>query len=232
MNGTGFQFKGVIFIKDKKRKKRRLPYYIVTVWGILLIAFYIVAEPEFSVRELLNLRPEKPIAAAALFLLLYALKSAFVVFPLMVLEIAVGHIFSHRAALAVNFLGILIILTVPYRIGRFVGIDAIQRLVKKYPKFEAILGKQQENSFFLCFFLRIVGCLPGDVVTMYLGATRTPFYKNLAGGALGMLPSMILATLIGESIQNPQSPMFWVSVGLKIFLVGFSMLLYYLYRQK
>lgn len=222
----------MISIKDKKRKKHQLPYYIIIVLCILMIAFYFIEGREISVQELLALSPENSIATAVLFLLLYALKSISVVFPLVILEIAVGYLFSNGVALAVNFFGIVLVLTIPYWIGHFAGTDAVQKLVKKYPKFEAVLGKQQKNSLFLCFFLRIIGCLPGDVVSMYLGSTQTPFYKNLVGGVLGLSPCMILATLIGENIQNPQSPMFWISVGLKILLAGVSLLLYYLYRKR
>jgi hypothetical protein len=43
---------------------------------------------------------------------------------------------------------------------------------------------------------------------------------------------MILATFMGESIQDPQSPMFWLSAGLMILLAALSVLLYYLYRRR
>lgn len=165
-------------------------------------------------------------------LLLYALKSATVFFPLIILEITVGHLFTPWTALGINFVGILIILTIPYLIGRTAGIDTVQKLIKKHPRFGEIIGKQQDNALFLCFFLRIISCLPGDVVTMYLGATRIAFWKNLLAGAAGVLPGMILATLMGNSIQDPQSPAFWFSTILMVTLSALSFLLYYARRRK
>ena len=126
----------------------------------------------------------------------------------------------------------LIILTIPYLMGKAAGIKAIQKLVQKYPRFGEIIGKQQDNALFLCFFLRIISCLPGDVVTMYFGATRTPFWQNLIAGALGVLPGMVLATLMGSSIQDPESPAFWISAILMITLAVLSAILYYAYRRK
>lgn len=155
-----------------------------------------------------------------------------VFFPLIILEIAVGHLFSTWTALGINFAGIIIILTIPYLIGKASGIEAINKLVRKYPRFGDIIGKQQDNALFLCFFLRIINCLPGDVVTMYLGATRTPFWKNLLAGALGILPGMVLATLMGNGIQDPGSPTFWISAVLMVVLAALSVLLYYAYRRK
>lgn len=167
-----------------------------------------------------------------LFLLLYAVKSATVFFPMLLLEIAAGHCFPAWEALVVNFLGVLITLTVPYWIGYSAGGDAVIRLRERYPRFAVLVEKQEESSFFLCFFLRAISCLPGDIVTMYLGASRTPFWKNVAAGTLAVVPGMVLAILMGSSIQNPQSPVFWLSALLTVVLSAGSGLLYFLYRRR
>jgi len=83
-----------------------------------------------------------------------------------------GHLFSPGTALLINFVGVIITLTVPYWIGRRAGMNTSQKWIDKYPKF-----------------------------------------------------GVILATLMGENIQNPDSPMFWISAGLTV-------LLYYLYRRR
>ena len=93
------------------------------------------------------------------------------------------------------------------------------------------MEKQQNHSFFLCFFLRAISCLPGDLVTMYLGATHTPFWHNFLGGTLGILPGMIPATIMGVSIQNPSSPAFWISAALSVGLAILSTVLYYVYLK-
>lgn len=212
-----------------KRKKKYLKY-IVVIACLLLVILCILSDKDFSVQAILEFTPQNPLGAVIVLLLLYALKSATVFFPLIILEIATGHLFPVRVALGVNFVGILIVLSIPYWIGRAAGMEAIQKLIQKYPRFEKIIDRQQDNSAFICFFLRIISCLPGDVVTMYFGATRTPFLQNLIAGTLGILPGMVLATLIGESIQNPESPMFWISALLTVTLSVLSLLLYYLYR--
>lgn len=212
-------------------KKHHKKYAIAAIC-LLLAAGYLIANQDVSVESLLAFTPKNPIKAAFIMLLLYALKSTTIFFPVIVLEVAVGHLFSPWAALGINFAGMLIILTIPYWVGKAAGIDAIQKLVQKYPRFGEIIGKQQDNALFLCFFLRFISCLPGDVVTMYLGATRTPFWQNLIVGALGLLPGMVLATFMGTSIQDPSTPAFWVSAILMATLAFLSVLLYYAYRRK
>lgn len=206
--------------------------YIIFAICLLLLVLYLFGKHEFSVEMLLTFTPRNPLKAAALMLLLYALKSIIIFFPLIVLEIAVGYFFSPWTALGINLVGILIILTIPYLIGRAVGLNAIQKLIQKYPRFGEILGKQQNNELFLCFFLKIISCLPGDLVTMYFGATQTPFWKNLFGGIIGVLPGMILATFMGSNIQDPSSPAFWISIILTIALAALSFFLYHAYRRK
>lgn len=217
--------------KNKNSVFKILRFLLLAIC-ILILTVYIIASPEVSVQTLLSHTPQNPVAAAAVLLALYAFKSATAFIPLILLEIVTGHLFSPGTALLINFMGMIITLTVPYWIGKAAGIESIQKLVKKYPRFGSLIGKQQDNAFFLCFFLRIISFLPGDVVTMYLGATRTPFWKNLLAGALGVLPGMILATFMGSSIQEPGSPAFWISTILMLVLAALSVLLYYAYRRK
>lgn len=218
-------------MKNRTGFWRYLKYIVFTIC-LLAVFIYVLGNDDLSVQTILELTPQSPIHAAIVMLLLYAVKSATVFFPLIILEIAVGHLFSTWVALGINFAGMLIILTIPYWIGRAAGMDAMQKLIRKYPRVREIIDRQQGNSLFLCFFLRIISCLPGDVVTMYLGATRTPFWKNFVAGALGVLPGMILATLMGSSIQDPRSPAFWISAALMATLAAVSALLYYLYRRR
>lgn len=147
---------------------------------------------------------------------------------------AAGVVFPLPAALAVNFLGMLIDLTVPYVMGRRAGQKLVGTILARYPKLEVFLEKQQDHAFFLNFLLRVFSCLPGDVVTLYFGATGVPLWQNLVGGGLGVLPGMVLGTVLGKSLEDPASPAFWVSAGLSVGLAAASTVFYglYLRRQK
>lgn len=217
----------------KKRRQRQLFAAGCVLAGILLcLAAALALHSDLSLDAILTYTPHNSVRSAGLLLLFYGLKSATIFFPLLVLEMAAGYLFPAPAALVINLLGILIVLTIPYWIGRAVGIRQINKLTAKYPKFQAIVEKQQDHSFFLCFFLRIISCLPGDIVTMYLGATHTAFWQNLLGGALGIVPGMVLATFMGVNIQNPTSPAFWLSVTLSVGLSILSTGLYYVYLKR
>ncbi len=204
---------------------------VLAVIVLVAVVFYFLNSQNISVETLLDYSPENPFLAACMMLVLYAIKCLTIVFPLVVLEITTGHLFSTGIALLVNLTGLVIILTIPHFIGRHIGMSGIEKLTKRYPKFLELLLYQQENSFFLCFFLRVISCLPGDLLTRYFGAPQTPYWQNMLGGILGILPGMILATLLGSSIEDPSSPMFWGSILLTIALSVTSFVSYYLYRR-
>lgn len=207
--------------------KRLLPVLCLGAALVLLLVHFHV-----SPGEIVRGTSANPVLAALLLVLLYALKGATVVFPVLVLEVAAGLLYPTAEALLVNFLGIMVMVTVPYWIGRYVGVDTIQKLVRKSPKFAAILDRQHRSAFFLCFLLRSVGGLPVDVVSLYLGATKTAYPSYLVASTLGLLPGMVLATLLGTSIEDPTSPVFWLAVSLKLLSAGASFLFHRMYQRK
>lgn len=197
----------------------------LTACAVFVILF-LVSGKEITVETVLNYTPESPFAAAVVILLLYALKSVSFVFPIAVLQIATGHLFQTPTALFINFLGRAITLTIPYWIGRFSGSDMVDRLLKKYPKLEQACSKQGENPIFISFLLRTFCFLPGDAVSLYLGAVKIPFPCYLAGGIMGTTLGVVLSTVLGSSIKEPGSPAFWISGSLMALLAVVSFGLY------
>jgi len=198
----------------------------------VLAAMYLLSNREITVEGLLNYAPENPMRAALFMILLYALKSLTIFFPIIVLNILGGFLFDPLQALFINSIGILIDSALPYLIGKYSGSGLTKKLVRRYPKFAEILAVQQNNDAFMTFFLRVISCLPGDIVSMYLGTTGIPFGKYLLASYLGILPGMVAATLLGMSITDPTSPMFWISVGLTVGISVLSFLIYYLWKRK
>lgn len=197
-----------------------------------LVVLCLCAGERFTVEAVLAYTPENPLLAACVLLLLYAIKSLSIVFPLVVLQIAGGLLFPPAVALAINFLGMLVVLALPYGVGRLSGAELVGQLTRRYPKLSDLLGRQKSSAFFLCFFLRVISCLPGDVISMYLGATMTPFPSYLIASALGILPGMVCATLLGASAADPGSPMFVFSLCLTVALSLGSAVIYWLYRRR
>lgn len=213
----------------KPQKNKRIIIFLEALPLIVCIIFIILffaSGNDITVQSVLSYTPESPFAAAIVILLLYALKSVSFVFPIAVLQIATGHLFQTPAALFINFLGRAITLSVPYWIGRFSGFHLVNSLQEKYPKIKEIFDRQGQNPVFISFLLRTLCFLPGDAVSLYLGATRIPFPYYLAGGVLGTSLGVVLATIFGSSITEPGSPVFWLSASLMVFMAIISVIFY------
>ena len=213
----------------KPQKNKRIITFLKALPLIICIIFillFLASGNDITVQTVLSYTPESPFAAAIVILFLYALKSVSFVFPIAVLQIATGHLFQIPVALLINFMGRAITLSIPYWIGRFSGSDLINSLQDKYPKLKQVCNKQGQNPFFISFLLRTFCFLPGDAVSLYLGATQIPFPYYLTGGVLGTTLGVVLATILGSSIAEPGSPAFWLSASLMTFMAIISIIFY------
>lgn len=203
----------------------------IILYGVLLF-LAIITSRRFSLDALLSYSPSSPFLSMLFLMGLYALKSISVFFPLVILQIAAGFLFSAPVAIIVNIFGMVIACTLPYLLGKFAGAEAAQKKISENEKISRIIERQKEHEFFLTFFLRVISCLPGDLVSMYLGTLNFNFLKYLLASVLGILPGLVPATLLGQSITEPLSPQFIISLSITIACSLISMLVFYVYNKR
>lgn len=202
---------------------RVLPFAVI----LALIVVYGPRLRGMTVADILSYTPPDPPLAAAVLVDFYALKSVSVVFPLLVLYVAAGMLFHPLTAVGINALGLLVCVTIPYGIGRLAGSEFVGRLLVKHPKAAQLHDLTMGRSPVLtALFLRVINLLPGDLVSLFLGAARMPYLRYLVGSMIGLFPTMIAATLVGATITDPASPAFSLSVGATVALSAASFLLY------
>ena len=126
--------------------------YLPVVFLFVLLLFCIRYRKDLSVEKILRYTPKEPVKAALLMLVFYAVKSVSFVFPIAVLQLAVGHLFSTGTALLVNFLGRAVTLAIPYWMGRFSGSSMVENLTSKYPKLKTVVDYQNGNPLYISFF--------------------------------------------------------------------------------
>lgn len=206
-----------------KKVMRFLPIVACLIFTIIAVW----KRDELSVQNISRLVTENVALSALILLLLYALKSLSVAFPIAVLEVVAGIVFPLPIALLLNLIGIVIVLTIPYHIGRLSGHDLADQIIGRNKWLERISEYQSKNAFFMSFLLRVIAILPGDIVSMYLGASGIRFPQFLTGCLLGALPRMIAYTIAGDSIMTPNSPAFIISVLLSVLLAVISFAVHY-----
>ncbi|PWM38924.1 MAG: DedA family protein [Clostridiales bacterium] len=222
---------------DNKRQKwvdrllagaKALPLLLI----LLVILFFGQNLDKITVEDILRYTPQNLLLAALVLVGAYAVKSLSVVFPLLALYASAGVLFPPPVAILVNLCGLCVCATLPYLLGRLAGQEYMDRLMSRYQKAARLRELQSSNELFLAYFLRVINLLPGDIVSMFLGSTGMRFDKYLVGSLLGLCPTMLAATFLGEHITEPTSPGFLLSAGATVLLSVGSLLLYRVYLKK
>lgn len=222
---------------DRRRKTGavdRLVRYIPICITALLALACVLGARRYSLdswEDLLNYTPPSLLGAAVLLLCGYALKSLSVVFPLSLLYVAAGVMLPLWMAWGVNLLGLLVCVTLPYWVGRISGGELAESLLRTNRKAARAAEVVTENRVFTAYLLRVVGILPGDLVSILLGAMGIEYRGYLIGSLLGLLPGMLIQTALGGYADRPASPIFWVLCLGMVVVSGASALWYAKYRR-
>ena len=199
--------------------------------GIMAV-LYITTFRHMTLEQLLTYTPSEPAAAAVVILLMYALKSMSFFFPMMLIAAASGAIFPIYIAIPLNLLGIIVMSTFPYLIGRYVESEAVDKLAEKHEKISLVKEFSRDRHFAGAFFLRIISCLPYDIVSLAMGSLRFDYRKYIAGSFLGTAPGFILTTIMGSAITEPLSPEFIICAVIEIIIMTVTFVIYRNHRKK
>ena len=188
---------------------------------------------DISVKEIVNYTPENPFLAACIVIGLYAFKSISIVFPLIILNISAGILFSRFWALIINFVGSFVVSAIPYFIGKFVGKDMVIKIMEEHKKIGEVSNMPiVQNPWFYSYFLRVISILPGDLVSMFFGSVGVKFTPYIIGSLLGIFPGMLGVTFMGTVISDPTSPEFIISLVGTVLLSVVSYLIYRKWKGK
>ena len=221
----------LLAMKENKTLKLALRILLICLWAVIIAVCY-VNRKKISIDGIIGITPANMSLAIVLMLILFTLKSITVVIYCGILYIACGIIFPLPVAIAVNIAGTAIMVTIPYYIGRFTGSETVRNIAHKHPKIAEIQEMRRQNDFFLAFLVRIIGLLPSDPISAYMGAIGLQYKKYVAGTLLGMLPSMIAFPIIGMSITDPASPTFIAAVTFEISVTVISVTVYSVIKRK
>ena len=202
----------------RRRLLRAAPFLLMAA----LAAAALLAGDQLDPELLLSYAPARPWLAAGMVVALFALKSLSVVFPTWILAVVSARLFPLPAALAVCAAGVAVEVSVPYWISRFSGAGALERLVEKHPKVDAIRSFRLGGDFLFAFLTRIVGLFSCDLISMYMGAVKLPYLPYLLGSVCGFFPHVAAYAFMGDAIADPTSAQFRLAVAVLAGLILLS----------
>ena len=173
---------------------------------------FVVKNGNATVDMVLDYTPENKWLAAAVMLVLFALKSQTVVIPYAVLATAAGLMFELPAAILVNLLGSCVCISVPFFVGYASKGALLEKTLQKSAKLKEAYELNRGSTFESALILRALN-LSNDLLGVLFGSVRAPYGSYLSASLIGILPSMLLYTVIGseESLISVPSVIMGVS---------------------
>ena len=133
-------------------------------------------------------------------LAVYVVKALVFVLPASVVYVAVGTILPPVIAVLVNLTGIFLEVTVTYILGRFLGRDAVERLLSKSEKGKKLLEKAPENKSAVILTIRAIPAFPIDFISLFYGASGVSYPRYALLSVAGISWRVILFTLLGDAV--------------------------------
>lgn len=215
-------------MKDRERNKRIIA---ALLWGALIVLCLIFRD-RISVEGIVEFASANKRFVVPFLLMLFAVKSVTIVFYMGILFVASGILLPLPWALVVNVLGAMITALIPYALGRKAGEPIVENLIRKHPKLGYVRHFNDGGAFLTTMMLRLITVLPSDPISMYLGAVKTGLWAYVAGSLAGYMPDIVIFTVVGKSVLEPDSPMFVTAAVIKLALLAFSLFAAWLMRRK
>lgn len=184
--------------------RKLLPLLVMLLIAGGAVAF-ILTRGSIGVQELLAWSPENKWLAALAALAAYALKSQTVVVPYALIATAVGLIFDLPAALAVNTLGSVVCISLPYLTGRGSDGVLVDALLARQPRMRAFYEANRRHLFLVSLVLRVAN-LSNDILGLIFGSLKMKYWEYLLSSLVGIVPAMVLYTVLGNDLDPFSAP--------------------------
>jgi phosphatidylserine/phosphatidylglycerophosphate/cardiolipin synthase-like enzyme/uncharacterized membrane protein YdjX (TVP38/TMEM64 family) len=153
------------------------------------------AEPE-TVRAALaafTQNPWAPILVVGIFL-----AAGFVAFPVTILITATAAAFGPWPGLAYAGIGVLVSAVSTYAVGARLGKEALRNVLG--PRLNRVRRRIARRGVIAIATIRLVPVAPFTVVNLVAGASAIRPFDYVAGTALGMLPGLVVLSVLGHQI--------------------------------
>ena len=141
-------------------------------------------------------------AAVAVIIGVFAVKSVLFIIPASMIYIYVGMAFPTASAIAINLAGIALEITVTYLLGWFLGGEYVEKRLKGSKAGDKVLALGDGKKLSALFLVRFLPVFPIDFVSLFLGATKLPYWKYALISLGGIMPRVILFTILGDGIYD------------------------------
>ena len=207
--------------------------FLVILRCVVAMALFTVAIIYYDELSTINVADivsftENTITIILIVLLIYLIKGLVFVVPASLVYVAVGAILDPVPAVLVNLCGIFIEVSVTYFLGRFLGKEAVYKMLSKKATGRKLLEKDIQSKAAVLLSIRAIPAFPIDFVSLFYGASGCKYLKYAVLSVAGIAWRVILFTLLGDAIFK------WIPLD-KIILIAICCIpvgvIYYLVKK-
>ena len=135
-----------------------------------------------------------------------------------------GAVLPSYWALIVNFLGIIIMMSIKYFEGMKCGSGNAWKIISKNERARKIIESSGKVNKALLFALRLIPGFPLGSVSRIYGSIRFPYWQFILLSAAGFAPKLLSYTFMGTNVFDPLSSAFLVPLMIALTISGASLL--------
>lgn len=211
-----------------KKDYSKLVKVLQVATGILMVAFviigvYLIQKYNIKVSNIKNLSQmiQGGVMTVSLIIIgVSVVKSFALVFPPAVIFSICGYMLPNfPAAFVVNFISLILSLSIPYFLGKFTGAGMVDTLKKRFKGIKKIDDFAGTNETKLTGVFKFSGILPGDLSSLLFGAMNISYKNFMIGSTIGSIPIVFAYTLFGTLLKNVGEKPWVVSIPVAIIVV-------------
>lgn len=213
---------------NEKKDYSALIKVLQTVTGILLLALmalgiFLIQKYNIKVSNIKNLSEMLRGGVLTVSLILIGIsvvKSFVLIFPPAVILSICGYMMpDFFLALAVNFVSVVLSLSIPFFLGRFTGAGMLDTLKGKFRAVKKIDNFVGMNETKLTAIVKFSGIMPGDLSSLLFGAMNISYKNYMAGAIIGNIPLIIVYTLFGTLLKSVGEQPWVVAIPVAVIIV-------------
>lgn len=182
-----------------------------------IIIFCIVYYPYFTPQNISDFINANSVSAPIIFIAVCTLRPVLFFLPSMGLTIISGILFGALYGTIYVSAGGALSTIVGFYFARWIGRDAVQKIVKKSNMLREIERRSTEHGRNAVLYMRIFN-LPWDMVSYWAGVSGIGFKDFYIASLIPLVPVSFLYTYFGSKIYTPASYGFIVSLSIMIIM--------------
>ncbi|MDP4091909.1 MAG: TVP38/TMEM64 family protein [Bacillota bacterium] len=141
--------------------------------------------------------------SAVIFILIFVIRSLFLVLPYTLMVIIGGSIFGPFMGFVFSMVSVFLSASLSYFIARMFGKGVLLKFAGESAKY--LDSNIKKYGFRVLFFMRLSSLFPFDLINFGAGLAEIKYKQFIAADCLGLIPETLVLSYVGDNLKYPFS---------------------------